>query len=771
MSYGKHYTIQAMGLSNKMFIADIYEKGYSGAVVSIDAGTVPFMHALINASDDAFSGVVSSTLDIEANITNFVGTLPNFASNDDRQYWVNFYSYTQPTTGNSSLIWQMYETNNPVFLDCNIKIDVNGVNVVYQFVSGYGQINFNTGDIVTITLPVFLTPLTGEWNLQVQQNGSDIYNTTLTTVVIGANQTYTFTVANQAVYSCIAKSFSGADPGPSIPQNSIVNLFQGYILSDQVQMPFNTGYLGLKFTCTDGFAMLKNIPYVPINRSNPNETLLAVILNCLNQIQLPNSYYLNVCISVFATGMNDRGAGSQYEPFSQIYYAYRNWLTGTGANVIGTVQTSPYMSCYDVLNKIATSFGCVIRQSGSDFYIGSVAEMAGTSIYYTKYNSSGGVVANGTKSINKTVIPYTTTAAFYFINGSQHKILRKGFPDFQIKCAAAYSPQCIDNGTMTTLSYGFPYGWNFTPYGGVTATSLGPYNAINLAPTSGTPPYNVVSISPGVVAPIYIYDKLNLSFWIDGQATPSSTTPKCFLYIILNPTGGGSSWYVDQNGNWVQTSVAHPNAVPYNVIGSTANAYQSFSVSTLPAPTSGTITLTWQCNNATTLTCTVANVVLTYGSQYQYHLIKNSTTNLSYQKILDLPMGGASDVGCMTQVGSLVDVNNLPLSGWYRYGTADNFDCLLRLVYQEMLNVITVQSVNFDCDIMSIFGTSDPIAPFNSFQVQDSTGVISASGNYYLLGNSEIDYCNDYIKATLLQTSNTDLSATITEINVPQNNY
>jgi hypothetical protein len=134
-------------------------------------------------------------------------------------------------------------------------------------------------------------------------------------------------------------------------------------------------------------------------------------------------------------------------------------------------------------------------------------------------------------------------------------------------------------------------------------------------------------------------------------------------------------------------------------------------------------------------------------------------------------MGGASDVGCMTQVGSLVDVNNLPLSGWYRYGTGDNFDCLLGLVYQEMLNVITVQSVNFDCDIMSIFGTSDPIEPFNSFQVQDSTGVISASGNYYLLGNSEIDYCNDYIKATLLQTSNKDLSATITEINVPQNNY
>jgi len=772
--YGQKYIVQAVGLNNKMFTCEIWEKGYSGSITQIEAGTNPFLHSLINSTDDAFGGIVSSTLDVDCNITNFVGTLPDFSSTDDRKYWVNFYAKGAPGSFNSTILWNMWEATSP-FADCNMQILVNGVIQVFQFTNNTGSLTTKAGDIVTILLAVFILPAPAgtNWLLQIQKDGTDIYNVSIdtSTVVIGANQTFTFVASGDSVYTVICKSYSASQPGPTVPVNTQYNLFQGFILTDQVQLPFNTGYKGLKFTCTDGFAMLKNIPYTPINRSTANETLLAVILNCLNQLQLPNNFNLNICLSIFASGMNDRGVGTQYEPFSQTYYAYRNWLTSTGATIIGTVETSPYMSCYDVLSKIVTSFGCVMRQSGSEFFIGSVSEMAGSSIYYTKYNSVGTVVSSGTLSVNKTVAPYTTSAPYYFVNGSQYKMLRKGFPDFQIKCPAAYSPQGIDNGTMSTWSSGYPYGWIYSPYGLVTGTSLGPYNALKLAPTGPSAPYNVANISPSVVSPIYIYDKLNLSFWIDGQTVPSSTVPKCYAYVILTPLTGGYQWYVDKNGNWVQLSLANPNPVPYPVIGSTSNAYQSASISANAAPTSGTITITFSCDYANTLTCTIANVVLTYTSQYQYHLIRNSVTNLSYQKIVELPLGAPSDIGCMTQVGSLVDSSNTPLTNWYRYGITESYDCLLRLIYQQMYNVMSVSSLNFDADVMSLFNDPDSITPFNSFQVTDATGQLSASGNYYLLGNSKIDYCKDQVQVSLLETTNTDLSVTPTEINVPQNNY
>ena len=190
--YGQKYIVQAVGLNNKMFTCEIWEKGYSGSVSQIEAGTNPFLHSLINSTDDAFGGVISSTLDIECNITNFVGALPDFTSTYNRKYWVNFYAKGYPGSLNSTILWNMWETPSP-FADCNMQILVNGVIQLFQFSANTGSLTTKAGDIVQIVLAVFILPApTGtNWMLQIQKDGVDIYNVSIdtSTVVIGANQT------------------------------------------------------------------------------------------------------------------------------------------------------------------------------------------------------------------------------------------------------------------------------------------------------------------------------------------------------------------------------------------------------------------------------------------------------------------------------------------------------------------------------------------------------------------------------------------------------
>jgi len=547
-------------------------------------------------------------------------------------------------------------------------------------------------------------------------------------------------------------------------------LWQGFILTDNVQLNFSTGFQELVFSCTDGFAMLKNIPYDPAavdGDINTMSSLTDAMLKCFNKLQLPYSFYLNVCVSIFASGMNDRGDGTQYEPFAQTYYPARNFLNSNDVSVIGVTSTSPYMSCYDVLEKIALSWGCQMKQSGGEYYISNRAEEAEETIYFTKYLDDGSVADSGLKGFRRNILAWTDIANYYFIDNQQRKILRKGFPDLQIKCQTSYAPQMVDNGNMERLSGGFPYNWNKSATG-VTATSMGSYNALRIAPISPIAPDRKARISPDSIAPAYrgteAGDTLTLSFLIDGQAVPSSTVPKCWLYVLLISPSDPYEWYLDKDGNWIHTSLASPNVTPIDVFGTTTGIYESISYTSSPLPVSGTISLTWECDDISTLTCTVANVLLTYQSPYNYRLARNTVTDLSYQKLVEVSMGGACDDFSYNQIGSLTHSDGTTVwTGWYRYGKTESYTMLLDLLYQQYYNIVTVASVNVEGNSRKLLpGSSiEPNQAMTQFTIADSTGTISLTGKKYLIGNSTFDYIDNTLNnATLLETSNTDLTIT-----------
>ncbi len=545
-------------------------------------------------------------------------------------------------------------------------------------------------------------------------------------------------------------------------------LWQGFILNDNTVMPFSTGFIALEFSCTDGLAMLKNIPYEPTNPDiNVLESQLQTVLNCLNKINLPEGFNLNVCTSTFAFGMNDRGTGTQYEPLSQAYYAPRNFLNSTTTPEVGVEGVSPYTNCYDVLERIMLSWGLQLKHSEGEFFITNRNEEAEDNIYFTKVDQDGTVIDSGLLSLKRGVVPYSKIANYFWIDNTQTKITRKGFPDIQLKCDASYASQGIDNGDMSGLDGTSTTGlrsWGKSLTGVVTVTSLGPYTALSLQPTGANPAtQNPAACFPTSKAPVYFGDRIKFSFLIDGQATPSPTLPKVFFQVILTgPSPSFTTYWLDSSNNWVLQS--GPDPIPdtryYSIIGNTSSAYETISITTPPAPISGTLGIKFVCDIYLTEICTVANFIMNFESANKYRLIRNPVTNLSYRKLVNIPIGGASDQFATNQTGSLLNVSGGVLDGWYRYGRTEVFDQLMALLYQQYYNILSTSSINLDGNVWGLLpGSSiEPTQPVTSFEFSDSTGKLSVADKVFLLGNASFDYINNTVSLTVLFTSNTDLA-------------
>ena len=643
MSYGKKYTIDAVAKTEPtetVYTCEIWEKDYGGSSSAFDAGAHPFTAQILASSDDPFDPVLSSTLTLMIDITDFTGTLPDFTSTDDRKYWVKFYN-----TGTSYFVWQ------------------------------------------------------------------------------------------------------------------------GFMIMQSVNVPFITGRTFLQCLCTDGLAILKNEPYAPTNPDiNVAEDLSTVITNCLNKINLPNGYYLNYCVGVYALGMD-----TSKSVFKQAYYYPRNWMSSAPTpTATGTAFVSTYLSCYEVLSNIVFAFGAQIFQSYGQYWIANVNDRANDSIRSFQTTNANGAESLTVRFTQRQIVPYvnTTDSPWYFQDAVQAKILRKGYPYFEFKCSAQYAPNMADNGVMSELSSGFPRNWGTIGIGGVTLTSLGRYNAINMAPTGGGPTVRTVGTYPVSLAKVYQGDTFSFSFLLDGQAT-ISTTPKCKLQVILTPSVG-SQQYMDADGNWSTTSGY------ISVIGNTTDTYESKSYTARSTPVSGSLRINFICDNFDTLTATIANLQLTYSSVYDYRLVRNTGTSTSYKKLVEFYFGGPCDQFNYSQRASLLDSAGDTLRAWFRYGISESFDDLTKLIGQQYYNIQSVSVINFDCTLRNLLDLRSTvlspkkiphvIGSLDNVTIEDTTGTtLSVNGKYYTSGALNYDYTEDTLSGTLLQVANTDLTVTFTD--------
>lgn len=769
--YLRHFTTQAASKSGRLYTCDIYEDGYIGSVVNLPAALRPFEQNVLASSDDPFEPVLASELKVSLDITDAT-EIPILTSRDDKKYFVKLSAQDYPIADTSNGLWKLYETSSPSFIDCNLKIWVNGVNVLTQFTAATGSLIFNTGDTVLVECTNLISPTNpagSGWKLQIQKNGGSIYSGVNTTAAIGTELSYTFTVTNQSVYEILCCTYQIGDDSQTVPVNPSYDVFQGWILMDSTRLSFSTGRRFLDLSISDGIAMLKNFRYydnyqtpsvTPLNNAvlvdiNTTESLLAICLRCLNKLTLAQGFKLNIACNIYPGGASTSSCS-----FSQIYYYIRNWQN----------SDLTFQDCYTVLQTICRSFGCQIFQAGSEYWIVNVNERC-ADLRYFQYDQSGTLVSSGTIAKGRTIKPYVdSTTPHFFVNNSQSKNIRKGYPVISLKNNYSFAPNLIDNGNLkraATVGTDIVYNWQKTvpATGTLSVTTLSEWVALSMGiATTGATTVQPLSIARG-----FMGDSLTLSFTMCGYIT-TPTLPACqVLLFVADIATGTVQYYLDNNNQWVLGTGTFRN-----VTSSTTGLFERVSITTPPLPEDCNIYMTVRVAAGITMAnVIVADFSLTASSPNQYKTALGYYNFLSnYKKDQDIIMGGQYDM-CM--VGALLDSTKAILGSWYRYGVTESYLNLTALILQQYINCLSAAQVNIEGDIMSLFGNNDAsvlslLTLIDTIKFQDSTSFLSVNGFKFIFGNCRINYTDDEIGGTFLNVSNTDITETITDIVTQKNN-
>ena len=534
--------------------------------------------------------------------------------------------------------------------------------------------------------------------------------------------------------------------------------WEGWVLSDSVQLGYSTGRRQLSFNAIDGLGILKDIP-LPIDlsvNSNQLNTLLYYINLGLNQIGLPDNPNLKIVCSYFASGMSNRGDHAYSEPFLQTYLPNRTFLN----NYV-------YVDCLTVIANIVKSFGCRIFQSGGKWWIVAINEFANVNAYYTEYDSNMTVSSYGTINTLTQIQGYTgNTSNLYFIDNSQIKLLKKGYNKIQQSINIPVSDNYASNGNFRPYSGNLASNWN------ASATGVGSSVTIVDDPSYTSAQYRLVRGSTGTAA-IQIAvaaggnpargpfvngnNLLNVSWIFQGQDL--SASPRAIVYFYITD---GTTYYYWDGTNWIYNTVTFMNIPAYS--GTSANDVNTYNIKTKSTPIAGQIFFKISVEAGTGTFIQISNfkiAVTPFASNVDYfaYIVNNN----QYVKTIDIPYGYDSpESGYAPELGVLLNSSGQELYDWYENGIAVYYSSMLKLLLQKYMNIFGNNIVNIDCSLSS-WNTSNGY--INGAKLLCATDTdpsqINVSSYSYMLGNTTISYTNDETKTTLLQISNVDIPATI----------
>ena len=779
MAYGLRYQTQAFAKSGKLFTAYIYEKDYAGAVDNIAAGFRPFEQNVLASSDDPFEPVLSSDLTTILDITDFTGTIPDLTTRDDKKYHIKLKAGAAPEYNQSTILWKNYETSVPEFLDCNFQIYVNGQSALFEFFNNTGEFQLNATDTIRLELAVFfkpaVLPIVGAgWRLIVKEDGITVFDDYTQDPPAISAINYTFVAGYQKVYTVLCYSYQIGDDSTTIPVNTIYDIFQGYLLTDSATLGFNTGRTFLTLPYSDGMGMLKSIPYeqnyatptvTPENGAvlvdiNTTQTLLEVILKCLNKLELPDGFGLNIAVNIYASGMDE-----SQDVFSQISYYRRNWQN----------SDLTWQDCHTVLTTICRSFGAQIYQANSEYWITNTTDAASGTLRRFKYDQDGTLISLSSDDATRTVVPYTSSADHYFVDGNQAKNIRKGYPVIELNNTYTYAPSLIDNGNLRrppVATDEIAYNWRKSvPTLG--SMSMAEINGVYYIEMSTGASAASTTIQPLSVANVFEDDKVEISFDYRDTTLTATTNPilqmRCELYTI----SGSLAYQLTNDRNWNLFTPIPANYVWVNIEsgGTYLSGRQTATISLPNIPLNSTLFLLFRINNpATQLQATVGNFRISVSSILESKTAKAYFDFQSqYKRTQEMTLGVQVNE-CYSQLGAMLRDNPIEPSqpsvwtGWYRYGTTDTFTNLPRLILQQYINIQSAAQINMQGTIMSIFSSNGPISPVNTFYFQDGTTTLPVEGLPYITGNMRINFTDDEWSGTWLQVSETEIEETITDV-------
>jgi hypothetical protein len=525
-------------------------------------------------------------------------------------------------------------------------------------------------------------------------------------------------------------------------------VWKGYMFNDYVNLPFSTGNLEVNITFIDALSFMENLIYPYPDNINTTTKLKTAILTGLNWLGYPTLGDLFSTCSYYGSAMDDRADGTGYEPFDQTYI-YKRDLVGK--------------NLYDIIEQIMKSFNCRLFQFQGNWWIMSANEMAKSTIYYSQYNAlSNNLVASGTIANGVTIAPYSA-GNVHFIDNSQTKVTRKGYPIIKVDTKVEAAQNYTHNSTFKQGS-SFPTGWTFTASNGAAVTWLQnaneEFNVVRLKGNGGVANlFTVDTFSPfvypttfsisfdainngGTISPLYIRVSVNnfidSPFHLQSDGTWSFTATN----LLVDYTNKDSSYQGFTRE--IRLGVFDISGTNYNVYGKLEIRFVVLSGGDAYVRNPKAIQ---NVNPAVAQSYLITRTTSTAGS-----LTKDFTSFLGLYKS-DLP----------NIYGNLYYANNSQITQWYSFGAAGTlFPSLPDLIARELSNLLSKNYATLEGDLGETYNAFGLIYLANTYTVTDSaTNALSYNGKKFLLNRVTPNlYINQNNSLQLLEITNTNNSST-----------
>ena len=529
-------------------------------------------------------------------------------------------------------------------------------------------------------------------------------------------------------------------------------LWVGFLFNDYVQIPFTTGNVQVDIVAIDGLSFLDYTEFIYQEGESINSVyrLIDIIAETLNVIAYPDPIQLLTSCSYYAEGMYDRADASAEEPFAQSYQ-YRRDFVG--------------LTYFQALDNIVKSFGCRLFQSDGKWQILAINQMALATRYYTNYAIYPTVsnAGSGTFDKNITIEPYSENGV-YFINNSQNKIVRKGYPKVVVKGNFKYADNYVHNGnfkgiynTLTPPSFVFqPYGWSFfasafpASFVNMTIDDDLSSNTVNIAQPIGAGFFAYAEmggfpppISPYLYLPYMNGPSFNVSFtYFIGQGIGA----KLFISII-NPANGIKYYY--DGTNWGTGSTF----LVVNKVDSTefVSYSEKVDLNSLNSPTGtalkGYVQLRFLVDGGTPFPkytdIRIRSVAITqdYTTIRSVDVSRQVGTENTTIKEIDQPYGSfLNNFSVNNNIGNIVNASGISYTNWYRYpDTTNTFPLLAMLMARQYSNLLNKNFATLEADLGS-FQTAKGLNYLDKvYTVEDSaTNALSYNDKTFMLNRGNI---------------------------------
>lgn len=525
-------------------------------------------------------------------------------------------------------------------------------------------------------------------------------------------------------------------------------IWRGYMFNDYVNLPFSTGNLEVSITFIDALSFMENLIYPYPDNINTTIKLKTVILTGLNWLGFPTLGDLFSTCSYYGSAMDDRADGTGFEPFDQTYI-YKRDLVGK--------------NLYEIIQQIMKSFNCRLFQFGGNWWIMSANEMAKSTIYYSQYNaSSNNLVASGTIANGVTIAPYSA-GNVHFIDNSQTKVTRKGYPIIKVDTKVEAAQNYTHNSTFKQGST-FATGWDRVESSGGTVTRIQnanqEFDVIRLQGNTG----NANLFTTDTYSPFVYPTTFSISFdAIDNQLSFDTLFIRVSVNNFIN-----SPFHLQADGTWsfsptnllidytnkdnsYQAFTREITLGVYNIGGTNYNVYGKLEIRFVVLSGGDAYIRNPRAiqniNPAIAQSYLVTRTASTAGS-----LTKEFTSFLGLYKS-DLP----------NIYGNLYYANGTQISQWYSFGAAGTlFSSLPDLIARELSNLLSKNYATLEGDLGETYNAFGLIYLANTYTVTDSaTNALSYNGKKFLLNRVTPNlYINQNNSLQLLEITNTNNAST-----------